>query len=59
MCARTQSAATCNLWAYFDRLRVISDNKWLCARDEIDQSASVIMMSWGEAERRGIPDEKL
>ena len=34
-------------------------NKWLCARDEIDQSASVIMMSWAEAERRGIPDEKL
>ena len=34
-------------------------NKWLCARDEIDQSAAVLMMSWAEAERRGIPDEKL
>jgi acetyl-CoA C-acetyltransferase len=33
--------------------------KWMCARDEVDQSAAVIMMSWAEAERRGISDDKL
>ena len=33
--------------------------KWMIARDEIDQSAAVIMMSWAEAERRGIPEGNL
>jgi acetyl-CoA C-acetyltransferase len=33
--------------------------KWMCARDEVDQSAAVIMMSWAEAKRRGISDDKL
>jgi acetyl-CoA C-acetyltransferase len=33
--------------------------KWMCARDEVDQSAAVIMMSWAEAERRGISNDKL
>eukprot|EP01046_Picozoa_sp_COSAG06_P041306 COSAG06_NODE_5109_length_3713_cov_2.494466_3_plen_187_part_00 len=31
----------------------------MCARDEIDQSASVLIMSWAEAERRGIPEAQL
>ena len=33
--------------------------KWMCARDEVDQSACLIMMSWAEAERRGIHADKL
>jgi acetyl-CoA C-acetyltransferase len=33
--------------------------KWMCARDEIDQSACVIMMSWAEAERRGVHRNRL
>ena len=34
-------------------------NKWMIARDEIDQSAAFLVMSWAEAERRQIPEEKL
>jgi acetyl-CoA C-acetyltransferase len=34
-------------------------SKWMCARDEIDQSACVVMMSWAEAERRGIHRDRL
>ena len=34
-------------------------NKWMIARDEIDQSAAFLVMSWAEAERRGISKEKL
>lgn len=33
--------------------------KWMIARDEIDQSAALIMMSWAEAERRNIPRGKI
>ena len=33
--------------------------KWLCARDEIDMSSCAILMSWAEAERRGISEDKL
>ena len=33
--------------------------KWMCARDEIDMSSAVIMMSAAEAKRRGIPDNKM
>eukprot|EP00945_MAST-04E_sp_MAST-4E-sp1_P001486 g1486.t1 len=33
--------------------------KWMCARDEVDQSAVFIVMSWAEAERRGVHPDKL
>ncbi len=33
--------------------------KWMCARDEVDQSAAVIIMSLAEARRRGISEAKL
>ena len=31
----------------------------LCARDEVDMSSCAIMMSWAEAERRGISRDKM
>ncbi len=29
------------------------------ARDEVNQAACLLLMSWAEAERRGVPDSKL
>ena len=34
-------------------------NKWMIARDEIDQSAAFLVMSWAEAERRDIALDRL
>ena len=42
-----------------NRVMAVPYNKWMIARDEIDQSACCIMMSWAEAERRGVPRSKL
>ena len=33
--------------------------KWMCARDEVDQSSAVLLMSWAEALRRGISENNL
>jgi len=42
-----------------NRVMATPYNKWMIARDEIDQSAAYIIMSWAEAERRNISNEKL
>lgn len=33
--------------------------KAMCAIDRVDMSASILLMSWAEAKRRGVPDERL
>jgi len=42
-----------------NRIMATPYNKWMIARDEIDQSAAFLIMSWAEAERRNIAPDKL
>lgn len=42
-----------------NRMMATPYNKWMIARDEIDQSAAYLVMSWAEAERRNIPRNKI
>jgi len=54
-------------WSKAELLRVTKDNRMIgypyrknmCARDEVDQAAAILMMSWAEAIRRGISSDKI
>lgn len=56
---RERSANSLKTLSKDNRMMAMPYYKWMIARDEIDQSAALIMMSWGEAERRRIPKENI
>ena len=42
-----------------NRMLAYPYTKSMVARDEVDQSAAILLMSWAEAEKRGVPEDKI